>query len=88
MLVGDDDQLKVLDAPAVLRKPALQGVERGAHVRPAVEQRQRVVLDQVGVDGADLKRGGNGYAVDARFGGTRERGSLVHQEYPPWLGES
>jgi len=57
------------------------------HVRPAVEQRQRVVLHQVRVDGADLKWGRYGQAVDARLGGARRRGSLVYHDCAPLLVE-
>ena len=51
----------------------LERVERRAGVRPGVEQRQRVVLDEVRVDRADLKRRRDRQAVDAGVGGPRER---------------
>ena len=53
-------------------RPALQLVERGARVGPGVDQRQRLVLDQVDVHAADRERGGDREAVDARLGGGGE----------------
>ena len=47
VLVGDDDQLEVLDRVAALGELALELVQRLARVGPGVDQRQRVVLDQV-----------------------------------------
>ena len=47
VLVGDDDQLELLDPVAERLELALQLVERLARVRAAVDQRQRVVLEQV-----------------------------------------
>ena len=64
VLVGDDDPLEVLDPAAVLGQRALQRVERRARVRPAVDQRQRVVLDQVAVDAPDRERRRDRQAVD------------------------
>ena len=40
---------------------------------PGVDQRQRVVLDQVGVDAPDGERGRDPQAVDPLLGGPRER---------------
>ena len=40
---------------------------------PGVDQRQRVVLDQVGVDAPDRERRRDPQQVDARLGGARER---------------
>ena len=51
----------------------LELVERAARVGPGVDQRERVVLDQVGVDAADRERRRDAERVDARLGGTRER---------------
>ncbi|HEV2785959.1 MAG TPA: hypothetical protein VGV67_06200 [Solirubrobacteraceae bacterium] len=73
VLVGDDDQLEVLDAPAVRGERALERVECRTGVRAAVEKRQRVVLDEVRVDAADLERSRDRQAVDCGVGGARER---------------
>ena len=87
VLVGDDDELEVLDAVAVRGERALERVERRAGVRPAVEQRQRVVLDEVRVDEPDLKRRRDLQPVDARVGGPRERvgrvGCVAHERMIP-----
>ena len=48
-------------------------VERRAGVRAAVDERQRVVLDEVRVDAADRERRGQGQAVDPRVGGPLQR---------------
>ena len=56
VLVGDDDPLQVLDPVAEVGQRALELVERLARVRPDVDQRQRVVLDQVAVDPPDHER--------------------------------
>ena len=73
--VRDDDQLEILDAVPVRRERASDLVQRGARVRPGVQQRQRVVLDQVGVDAPDLKRRRDRQAVDPRLGGVLECGA-------------
>ena len=65
VLVGDHDQLEVLDRPAVRGQRLLELVERLARVRAGVDQRQRVVLDQVAVDPPDQERRRDGEAVDA-----------------------
>ena len=84
MLVGDDDELEVLDAVPARGERELERVERRARVRPGVEQRQRVVLDEVRVDLADLKRRRDRQAVDAGVGGPRERvGRLAHERMIP-----
>ena len=65
VLVGDDDQPEVLDpVPAVAQRP-LELVERLAAVRAGVDQRQRVVLDEVRVDAPDRERRRDRDAVDA-----------------------
>ena len=56
VLVGDDDAPEVLDAVAVRGQRALELVERLARVRARVDERQRVVLDQVAVDAPDRER--------------------------------
>ena len=73
-------QLEVLDAVPATRERLLQRVERRTRVRARVEQRQRVVLDEVRVDLADLKRRGDRQAVDAGVGGPRERVRLLAHE--------
>jgi hypothetical protein len=69
VLVGDHDQLEVLDAPAERGERLLELVERLARVRPGVDQRQRLVVDEVAVDAPDRERRRDGQAVDARVGG-------------------
>ena len=56
VLMGDHDPLEVLDAVAVVAQRALELVQRLAAVGPDVDDRQRVVLDQVAVDPADHER--------------------------------
>ncbi len=53
VLVAHEDQLEILDAMPERREALLELVERAARVRPGVEQRERVVLEQVDVDPAD-----------------------------------
>ena len=64
VLVRDDDPLEVLDAVPVLGQRALELVERLARVRADVDQRQRLVLDQVAVDPPDHERRRDGQRVD------------------------
>ena len=66
VLVGDDDPLQVLDRVAVLAQRAVELVQRLARVRPGVDERQRVVLDQVAVDAPHGERRGDRQAVDVR----------------------
>ena len=73
VLVGHDHQLEVLDRPAVRGQRALQLVERAARVRPGVDERQRLVLDQVAVDAPDRERGRDREPVDAGLRGGREQ---------------
>ena len=73
VLVGEHHQLDVLDRVAVLGELVLQLVERAPGVGPRVDERQRVVLDQVGVDAPDRERRRDPQQVDARVGGARER---------------
>ena len=56
VLVGHDDPLEVLDPAPVRRELLLELVERAAGVRPAVDERERLVVDQVAVDVADGER--------------------------------
>jgi hypothetical protein len=60
VLVGDNDPLEVLDVAAVLAQRPLELVQRLAGVRAGVDQRERVVVDQVAVDAADGERRGDG----------------------------
>jgi hypothetical protein len=64
VLVGQHDELEVLDAAAVRGQRPLELVERLAAVGPRVDQRQRVVLDEVDVDPSDRERGRDGKRVD------------------------
>ena len=64
VLVGDDEQLELLDRAAALGQLRLQLVERLARVRPGVDQGQRLVLDQIAVDPPDREGRGNAQAVD------------------------
>src|SRR4051812_14968435 len=73
VLMGDDHQLEVVDRMAACGELALQLVERLAGVRPAVDQRQWLVLEQIAVDPADGERGRDAKAVDAGQGGLLER---------------
>ena len=68
VLVGDDHQLEVLDPMAERLELALELVERLAGVGPGVDQRERLALEQVGVDAADLERGGDAEDADPGIG--------------------
>ena len=65
VLMGEDDQLQVLDPSAERIERPLELVQRLARVRAGVDQRQRIVLDQVAVDPSDQERRRDGDAVDA-----------------------
>ena len=73
VLVGDHDQLEVLDRVAELLELVLELVERLAGVRPGVDQGQRLVVEQVAVDPADRERGRDAEAVDAGVSRALER---------------
>ena len=75
VLVGDDHELEIVDRVAPLGQLVLELVERLAGVRARVDQRERLVLDQVAVDPADGERRGDAQAVDARFAAARARAS-------------
>ena len=62
------DQLEVLDPVPGGVQLALELVQRLARVRPRVDQRQGLVLDQVAVDPADGERGGDPQAGCPQFG--------------------
>ena len=72
VLVSEDHQLEIVDRTAVVGELVLELVERLAGVRPGVDQRERVVLDQVAVDAADGERRGDRQAMDSRLGSARE----------------
>lgn len=80
---------EVLHAVPVLSERTFERVQRGAGVWPAVEQRQGVVVDQVGVDVADLKGGRDRQAVDPGLGGALQRGLRrgVRHGGPPLLDQ-
>jgi hypothetical protein len=65
VLMRDDDALEILDAMPEGREPRLQIGERGRRALPGVDQRQRVVLDQVDVHRADGPGRGDRDARDA-----------------------
>ena len=56
VLVGEDQQLDVLDPEAVAREPRLERGERLRCVRPGVDERERVTPEEPAVDGADGER--------------------------------
>ena len=68
VLVGEHEPLQVLDAAPVPGERALERVERLARVRADVDERQRVVLDEVDVDAPDGERRRDGEPVDPRGG--------------------
>ena len=68
-----DQQLDVLDRVPARGERLFELVQRLAGVRARVDQRQRGVLDQVGVDAADHERRGYRQAVDALLGGLLEQ---------------
>jgi hypothetical protein len=72
VLMGDDHQLDLLERVAECLHAAAQLVERGARVRARVHQRQRLVLDQVGVHAPDRERRRDGHPVDPGGGGWGE----------------
>ena len=76
VLVGDDEQLDVLDRVPARGERLLELVQRLGRVGTRVDQRQRRVLDQVGVDPPDHERRRDREAVDARGGRRRERLAL------------
>ena len=65
VLVGDDDPLEVLDAAAVLGQRRLERRQRRRRVRAGVDQRERVVLDEVAVDAPHRERRRDAERVDA-----------------------
>ena len=77
VLVGDDQQLQVLDRVPPRRERLFELVERLRGVRPRVDQRERLVLNQVRVDASDRERRGDRQAVDALLRGALQGGGLV-----------
>jgi hypothetical protein len=65
VLVGEDDQLEVLDRHAVRGEPLLQPRHRLLHLRPGVDERERLAAQQPDVDVADLERRRERDAMDA-----------------------
>ncbi len=65
VLVGDDDQLEVVDRVAARGQLGAELVQRLARVGAGVDQGQRLVLDQVAVDPPDRERGRDLQPVDA-----------------------
>ena len=68
VLVGEDDELEVLEPVAEAREPALEHVERPRGVRADVDERQRRVLDEPAVDAPDRERRRDRDAMDAGLG--------------------
>ena len=64
VLVGEDHELEVPDRMAETGHSPLELIERAAGVWAGVDQRQRLVLDQVHVHPADGERRGDGEAMD------------------------
>ena len=76
VLVGEQHELDVLERVAQIRDSALEHVERGAGVGAGIDQRERVVLDQVDVHAPDREGRGDREPVDA--GGGRGRVGVAH----------
>jgi hypothetical protein len=72
VLMRDDHELQVLDRAAVCRQGALELVQGAPGVRSGVDERERLVVDQVAVDAPDRERRWDGEAVDARLCGRCE----------------
>jgi hypothetical protein len=66
VLVGHDHQLDVLDGVAECGQPTGELLEGGGRVGARVNERERLVLDQVDVDPPDREGGGDGYPVNPR----------------------
>jgi hypothetical protein len=79
VLVGHEDQLQVLDPVPERAQLALQLVERDAGVRTAVDERERLVLDQVDVDPPDRERRRDGEPVDPGRARGGERVGRAHR---------
>ena len=68
VLVGDDQQLDVLDRVAARGERLLELVQRLGRVGAGVDSVSGRILDQVGVDAPDHERRGDRQAVDPRLG--------------------
>ena len=78
VLVGDDHQLDVLELMAERRRsPRWSSSNDVPEFGPGVDQRQRLVLDQVDVHPPDRERRRDGEAVDAGRG-RRGEGVVAH----------
>ena len=82
VLMGDDQQLDVLDRVTAGGKRLLELVQRLGRVRSGVDERQRGVLDQVGVHAPDLKWRRDRQAMDPGRGGGGQRLSST-SPFPP-----
>jgi hypothetical protein len=56
VMVGDQDQLEVLDADARAAEPRLERREGTVPVGAGVDQRQRLAPEQPGIDRADVRQ--------------------------------
>jgi hypothetical protein len=65
MLVGEEDQLEVLDREAERGEPVLETRLGLLHQRPRVDERERLAAQQPGVHVTDLERRRERDAVDA-----------------------
>ncbi len=74
VLVGDHEQADFLHAATVRGERLFELVQRLRGVWAGVDERQRIVVDQVGVDSPNLKRRRDGEAMDALLSRARERG--------------
>jgi hypothetical protein len=72
VLMGQQDQLDVGDRVPAVAQPPLKLVQRSTRVGARVDERERVVLDQVAVDAADGERRRDREAVDAGRGRGRK----------------
>ena len=79
VLVGEDDELDRLERVPELGELALELVQGLPRVRAGVDERQRVVVDQIAVDPADGERRWNREAMDARFARPLERLGAGHE---------
>src|SRR5439155_17479309 len=73
----DDEQLEILDGVSARRERLLELIERLGRVGAGVDQRERRVLDQVGVHAPDLEGSGDGESEDSGFLGPRQRRELA-----------
>ena len=81
VLVAEDHEPDVLERVSQPCDPALELVERGTRIRPGVDERERLVLDQVDVDAPDRERGRDREPVDTGARPLR-RNRLMRFELP------